>query len=99
MNSNVKIVEPHQARKISNIKTMQRRLGKGRSLGVPIKAAKLKDVNNLLTKHYGADWMHLEELKYYKNVLTRDNNDVTNSDGESVVGPGNIENEEVLDFV
>ncbi|GBP04836.1 hypothetical protein EVAR_3744_1 [Eumeta japonica] len=68
-------------------------------VGVPIKAAKLKDVNNLLTKHYGADWMHLEELKYYKNVLTRDNNDITNSNGESVVDPGNIENEEVLDFV
>ncbi|GBP67512.1 hypothetical protein EVAR_49879_1 [Eumeta japonica] len=68
-------------------------------VGVPIKAAKQKDVNNLLTKHYGADWMHLEELKYYKNVLTRDNNDITNSDGESVVDPGNIENEEVLDFV
>ncbi|XP_055908404.1 uncharacterized protein LOC129943162 [Eupeodes corollae] len=36
--------------------------------GVNIKAEKLKDVFNLLTKHYGEDWRSIEELKFYKNI-------------------------------
>ena len=67
-------------------------------VGVPVKATKLSDVNNLLTKHYGNEWQGLEELFYYKKVLTRDNI-VIDSDCESEVGLGDVENEEIIDFV
>lgn len=37
---------------------------------VPVKEAKLKDVQTLLLKHYGEGWKDLEELHYYKSVLS-----------------------------
>ncbi|KAL1516230.1 hypothetical protein ABEB36_000149 [Hypothenemus hampei] len=35
------------------------------------KNLKLKDVSNLLKKHYGNEWHDMETLKYYKNVLEK----------------------------
>lgn len=69
--------------------------------GVPVKPAKLNDVKNLLTKHYGDEWQTNENLSYYKNILTRlDTSAMTyDSDNESLVDPGDLENEEITDFV
>lgn len=65
--------------------------------GVSVKPAKLNDVNNLLTKHYGDEWQNHEDLVYYKNVLARRmNND---SDNESEIGAGDRDMEEITDFI
>lgn len=37
--------------------------------GVPVKELKLRDVDNLLGKHFGIDWRSIEELGFYRNVL------------------------------
>lgn len=70
--------------------------------GVSVKPAKLNDVNNLLTKHYGDGWQDLENLSYYKNVLDRSRRDdipAEDNDGDSTIDPGDVDNEEVIDFV
>lgn len=70
--------------------------------GVPVKPAKLKDVKNLLTKHYGDEWENNENLDYYKNIFTRLDTRATtydSDDNESLVDPGDLENEEITDFV
>ena len=36
---------------------------------IPVKRAKLKDVSNLLGKHFGGNWREREELVYYKTVI------------------------------
>ena len=38
---------------------------------VLVKQAKLHDVDNLLTKHYGSEWKDRSDLSYYKQVMTR----------------------------
>lgn len=37
--------------------------------GVEVKPLKLRDVRNLLTKHYGENWPSLPHLKFYSNIL------------------------------
>ncbi|CAF4947005.1 unnamed protein product [Pieris macdunnoughi] len=39
------------------------------SKGIDVKPLKLRDLRNLLQKHYGEDWKELPNLVYYKNVL------------------------------
>ncbi|CAF4890572.1 unnamed protein product [Pieris macdunnoughi] len=39
------------------------------SKGIDVKPLKLRDVRNLLQKHYSEDWKELPYLVYYKNVL------------------------------
>ncbi|CAH1643163.1 unnamed protein product [Spodoptera littoralis] len=39
------------------------------SKGIDVKPLKLRDVRNLLLKHYGENWKELPYLEYYKNVL------------------------------
>ncbi|XP_060801330.1 uncharacterized protein LOC106139404 isoform X1 [Amyelois transitella] len=36
--------------------------------GNKVKLSKIKDVTNLLNKHYGEDWRTLDFLKYYKDI-------------------------------
>lgn len=36
-----------------------------------IKKEKLRDVDNLLTKHYGSEWRNRIDLDYYKQVMIR----------------------------
>ncbi|KAL1489063.1 hypothetical protein ABEB36_014008 [Hypothenemus hampei] len=63
--------------KINNMKTVVRT---GRSLKkyrpkmipqgtVTLKELKIRDVKNLLVKHYGNGWEGLEELQFYKNIF------------------------------
>lgn len=40
-------------------------------LNVLIKKEKLRDVDNLLTKHYGSEWRNRIDLDYYKQVMIR----------------------------
>lgn len=53
---------------------------------VPVQAAKLVDVNNLLTKHFGNEWRNLsvDNLSYYRNVLDSeiDNNEQNTNQNE-----------------
>lgn len=37
--------------------------------GVPIAPLKIRDVKNLLTKHFGNNWPQLESLIYFKNIV------------------------------
>lgn len=57
--------------------------------GVPVKPAKLMDVQKLLTAHFGGKWENRQELAYYKNVmqpnLTVENTD-TNDEEEMCCG-------------
>lgn len=39
--------------------------------GTNVKMAKIKDVENLLNKHYGSNWRALGCLQYYKNVIEK----------------------------
>lgn len=39
------------------------------SIGVPVKAEKLKDVQNLLMKHYGTEWQTITNLEWYKKAV------------------------------
>jgi hypothetical protein len=41
------------------------------SMGVQPKQLKLKDVNRLLSKHYGIFWKTLENVSFYRNVLEK----------------------------
>lgn len=36
---------------------------------VKVQPAKLKDVQKLLEKHYGANWTENNQLKWYKNII------------------------------
>lgn len=38
-------------------------------IGVPVKAEKLKDVQNLLMKHYGTEWQTITNLEWYKKAV------------------------------
>ncbi|XP_045451968.1 uncharacterized protein LOC123667932 [Melitaea cinxia] len=38
--------------------------------GVVVKSLKLRDVKQLLTKHYGENWAELQQLQFYTNVLS-----------------------------
>lgn len=42
--------------------------------GVPIKTLKLRDVNLLLSKHYGNDWRNQDgiDLSFYSRILNLD---------------------------
>lgn len=40
--------------------------------GFPVKTEKKKDVNNLLSKHFGESWKEMEQLNFYKEVLDTD---------------------------
>lgn len=42
-------------------------------LGYPVDPKKLKDVDNLLVKHYGVNWKDIERLQWYKAILEREN--------------------------
>jgi hypothetical protein len=42
-------------------------------LGVPVKPAKLKDVNNLMTKQVGKEWLEMESLSFYKTPSVNEN--------------------------
>ena len=37
--------------------------------GVGISALKSRDIDNLLTKHFGGQWKSLDVLKFYKNIV------------------------------
>ena len=43
--------------------------------GVPVAPAKINDVNNLLTKHFLNQWMGMESLKYYRDVVGTTSNE------------------------
>ena len=36
---------------------------------MPVKNAKLKDVDRLLSKHFGNEWRSQDELQYYREVM------------------------------
>ena len=38
-------------------------------IGIPVKQEKIKDVQNLLRKHYGQDWRDQKNLVYYRELL------------------------------
>lgn len=64
--------------------------------GNSVAQAKLTDVKNLLLKHYGDEWKNLDDLKFFKQLLERDNNNVPHTDNDDCQGH---EIEEVIDFV
>ena len=41
-------------------------------VGIPIEQEKKKDVDSLLSKHFGAEWMKMGDLHWYRNVFERD---------------------------
>lgn len=43
------------------------------SIGVGVKKAKLVDVNNLLSKHFGENWRDFPNLQWYKDVIDKNN--------------------------
>ncbi|CAG4934497.1 unnamed protein product [Parnassius apollo] len=65
-------------------------------LGIAVNELKLKDVKNLLTKHYGSDWTNMEELIFYKKVRARDHRYLEIRDSDECC---EHEIEEKLDFV
>lgn len=46
------------------------------SKGIDVKPLKLRDVRNLLQKHYGENWKELHNLEYYKNVINVDEEEI-----------------------
>lgn len=64
---------------------------------VPVKRAKLNDVANLLSKHFGANWREREDLVYYRSVIDGEEdviNEVPNEDDsidEEIVDEGIVD--------
>lgn len=56
----------------------------------PINSAKLRDVRQLLTKHFGNGWENIPELLFYKNL----SDDLLNERGEEILCQHNIEEDE-----
>lgn len=54
-----------------NIKTVAHVHPEKLPLGVPVKQAKLKDVDALLKKHFGEEWCEKPDLLCYKNAIDR----------------------------
>lgn len=74
--------------------------------GVPLSAAKVKDIKNLLEKHVGEKWVNNEDLKYFFNVITQQVVNVQTddpADEQSIfcepVMDDELENDDVLSFV
>lgn len=68
-------------------------------LGVEVKPAKLRDVNSLLKKHFGEQWMERPDLQWYKDVIQRQS--VTHEEGVGLgdtVDPGDEEDEPMVDI-
>lgn len=42
--------------------------------GNKVNISKIKDVTNLLKKHYGEDWKAMDILKYYKHIEENNEN-------------------------
>lgn len=70
--------EPNYRVEYGNPKTVSRPKVTARDItpadlpvGVNVKPAKLKDVNSLLTKHFGNEWMNRPDLQWYKEVIQR----------------------------
>lgn len=57
--------------------------------GVKPKDLKMRDVNNLLSKHYGKNWREVENLAYYRDVLGKFQNN--NIPGDSREDSGDEE--------
>ena len=63
----------------SDLSTYRSLLKKGQSyrniklerlpIGIPVKQEKIKDVQNILRKHYGQDWRDQNNLVYYRELL------------------------------
>ncbi|CAG4969567.1 unnamed protein product [Parnassius apollo] len=43
------------------------------NIGVPVKTEKLNDVRKLLIKHFGEDWITIENLQHYKFIQEEEN--------------------------
>ncbi|KAK9692467.1 hypothetical protein QE152_g35160 [Popillia japonica] len=43
--------------------------------GTHVAPLKLRDVSNLLSKHFGDDWMSLNTLSFYKNLTMAESED------------------------
>ncbi|KAJ4425836.1 hypothetical protein ANN_27462 [Periplaneta americana] len=51
--------------------------------GVAVKAAKIKDVGDILSAHFGENWDTLPNLKYYKLVVEGpQNNEIDKPDSD-----------------
>nr|CAH7762985.1 unnamed protein product [Callosobruchus chinensis] len=46
-------------------------------MGVTLKAAKIDDVEKLLTKHFGKTWDTMAECSFYKNVILGNTSEIT----------------------
>lgn len=66
--------------------------------GVSVSQLKLTDVKKLLQKHYGEEWTNQESLKYFKELLLRDNNNLPQVCDDGECCEQNV-TEEVLNFV
>lgn len=61
---------------------------------VKVKTPKINDVEKLITKHYGREWVEREELSYYKTVIERYRNETVDKE---VIEDGNILCEEFVE--
>nr|CAH7728034.1 unnamed protein product [Callosobruchus chinensis] len=46
-------------------------------MGVTLKAAKIDEVKQLLTKHFGKTWDTMAECSFYKNVILGNTSEIT----------------------
>nr|CAH7752014.1 unnamed protein product [Callosobruchus chinensis] len=46
-------------------------------MGITLKAAKIDDVEKLLTKHFGKTWDTMVECSFYKNVMLGNTFEIT----------------------
>lgn len=56
------------------------------SLGIPVQKVKIDNINELLSKHFGKDWLQNAEkysLQFYKNIILSSNGDVEEDEQES----------------
>lgn len=69
-----------------------------------IKKEKINDVNKLLSKHFGKDWMQREDLNFYKTVVDRnrnnaDANDVDDNNMDEAICEEYVEETRVSDMI
>ena len=92
----------------SDLSTYRSLLKKGQSyrnmelerlpIGIPVKQEKIKDVQNLLRKHYGQDWRDQNNLVYYRELLDGIQAAPENIQEESDNDEGGIAEEEETDL-
>lgn len=56
-------------------------------MGVPVKALKLRDVEKLLSTHFGNNWRDIESLEYYKRVVPSSQDLLKQNDNDDEEAP------------